>query len=265
MRFIYKVLKNSILRFYNDNYFYHVAALTYVTLLGIVPFFAIILFVLTKFALFDYFVNSANQYILSNFVPSSAVSINSYFQVFITQALKLPIFSIIFFLISSIMLITTIQDTLNNIWHVEKKPRSLKQWLFAVVILFVAPIVIGMGVAMTSYFISMSWIQLTVNYFKIASLLIFFISILINTFILSLVYIVIPNTKVKIKNGIIGAAVAACLFEIAKFSFATFIQSFHSYQIIYGNFAIFPIFLLWLYICWVIILFGAIVARAMSL
>lgn len=265
MKYLYKIFKISVTRFYNDNYFYHVAALTYVTLLGIVPFFAIVIFFFTKLTLFNYFVTSASKYILTTFIPTSAISINTYFQKFIQQALKLPIFNILFFLILSIMLIATIQDTLNDIWKVKKKSRSLLQWLFAFIILFITPILIGLSSGLTSYFISLIWIQHTATFLKITDLLIILLSILVNIFIFSMIYVVIPNIKVKLKQGLTGAIVASCLFEMAKITFALYINHFHSYQLIYGNFAIFPIFLLWLYICWIIILFGGIISWSTTL
>ncbi|HAB05118.1 MAG TPA: hypothetical protein DCE35_06515, partial [Alcanivorax sp.] len=85
----------------------------------------------------------------------------------------------------------------------------------------------------------------------------------LTTSVLALLYIVVPNTSVPLRQGLIGAAFAALLFELAKAAFAQFIKHAPNYQVVYGAFAAVPLFLLWIYISWMLVLFGAELVRAL--
>lgn len=262
LRSFYKVLLSATTRFINDEYSYRVAALTYTTLLAIVPFLAVITFFISLFPIFSKIISYAEIYILSNFVPDSAISIKSYFQNFIQQASNLPIISIIFLMVVSIMLINMVQHILNYTWKVKQNIKTIWDWLIAWIILVVAPIFVGLSVLFFSYISSLQWLFSATEFFGITKLFIFSISFFINTIIFTLIYIIIPNTHVKFKYGLLGGIIAASLFELARVIFAYYIIAYADYEAIYGAFAIFPIFLLWLYITWSIILFGALVSHA---
>lgn len=252
-------------RFIDEDFFYRVSALTYATLLAIVPFLAVIVFLMTWFPIFfSNLVLSAKSYILTNFVPTASVAIEPYFQVFINQATQLPLFSIAFLFITAVTLINTIQSTFNNIWKVKSSKRGILEWLFAWIILFFVPIIVGLSVFLTSYISSLYWIHHFTEFFGLTKLLLFALAFFVNIIIFAFMYIVIPNTYVNYKYGLIGAFIAACLFELARAVFTYYITSFPSYELIYGAFSILPIFLLWIYIAWTIILFGALIVYACS-
>lgn len=264
LKHFYKSLLSATSRFYNEEYSYRVAALTYTTLLAIVPFLAVITFLISLFPIFSEIISYAEIYILSNFVPTSALAIERYFQNFIHQASHLPTICVIFLMIVSIMLIDMVQHTLNHIWKVRHGIKSIFEWLIAWVILVVAPIFVGLSVLIFSYLSSLPWLYTAMEFLGITKIFIFSISFFINIIIFTLIYIIIPNTHVQFKFGLLGGLVAAILFEFARTLFSHYILGYANYEVIYGAFAIFPIFLLWLYITWSIILFGALVSYALQ-
>jgi len=79
-----------------------------------------------------------------------------------------------------------------------------------------------------------------------------------------MMYVAIPNCVVPFRPAAFGAILAAALFQIAKFGFGWFVTHFKSYEIIYGTLASLPVFLLWLYLSWLVVLIGAIVTITLS-
>ncbi len=85
---------------------------------------------------------------------------------------------------------------------------------------------------------------------------------LFTTAMLTLMYTVVPNTKIPLRQGVLGAAVAALLFELAKGGFTFFIKQAPSYEVVYGAFAAVPVFLLWIYLSWTLVCGGLRLVRA---
>lgn len=257
--YLIKVIWISTKRFcFTGNYTLYVSALTYTTLLSIVPLLSISVFFLTIFPIFSKYILISDSYILKNLIPSAATTIQVYIQTFAQQAARLPILSIIFLIITAIMMINTIDDTINDIWNITKRRKKLYVWLFYSIILLSAPILLGLSVFFTSYLFSTYFTSLT-------SFLLLLVPLLINTIILSLFYIYGPNTYVKKSDGLLCGFIAALFIEIAKILFALWISYFSTYELIYGVFSTLPIFLIWLYICWFIVLWGALVTHTLSL
>lgn len=253
----------AIKRFFDDQYTYHASALAYTTLLAIVPLLLVIVFFTSAFPFFTSTVLLGENYILQNFVPHSATSIESYFQMFIHQATRLPMLNIVFLFVTSILLVDTIEETLNDIWQVPKRKRTKKVIAVLVhwILFLLVPLIIGLSVLLTSYVFFVTWITDTSDKSQITVLFLFFLPILINTLVFGIIYIIVPNVTVKWYDGLLGGFIAAIMFEIARIGFAYYVQQFPSYAMIYGAFAIIPLFLLWLYIFWFIILFAALVTH----
>lgn len=256
--FFVKVCIISTLRFFNEKYTYYASALSFTTLLAIVPLLLVIVFLVTIFPFFKEIISVGDSFILNNFVPSSAASIEYYFQGFIKQAARLPGVSIIFLFFTTVTLVHTIEETMNDIWNVPKRKRTNK--LIAIFlswcIFLLLPLLVGISVFSSSYLFSLTWIP-GFGQVWLSNFLLSLVPILINTAVFSLIYIIIPNVRVPWLIGLSGGFIAAILFELARIGFAYYVERFAGYSMVYGAFAIIPILLLWLYICWFIILFGA--------
>lgn len=245
-------------RFFIEKYTLRVSALAFTTLLSLVPLLSISVFFIAIVPVFSNFILLSQDYIFKNFVPASASSIQLYFQNFIQQSVNLPIVSIAFLILTAILLINMIDETINDIWHVTKRRRRMVAWLFYAVIALSAPVLIGLSVFITSYVFSFCCFT------KSSSFLLFILPVIINTIMFSLFYIFSPNTYVNKTAGIIGGFIAALLIEIARLLFAIYVSYFSNYKFIYGMFSILPIFLIWLYICWFIILWSAVFTYILS-
>lgn len=261
---IFSVFGKATERLVEEKYTYRASALAFTTLLAVVPLLSVILSIIAIFPFFDRFVELTQDYILTNFIPTSSNVIQFYLEEFIKKSSHLPTVGLFFLLITSIMLILTVEHTLNEIWHVQMRRKKWFSFLIYWAVLLSAPILIGVSIFISSYLFSLSWFAGTTNTLGIKQPLLNLIPLLINTVIFSLIYIVVPNEHVKLRNGLFGGLVAAILFEAAKKGFALYIFYFPSYELIYGALATIPIFLVWIYISWLIVLYGALVVYQIS-
>jgi membrane protein len=257
-----KIFKIATKRFFKEQYTYRASALAFTTLLSLVPLLTVIVFLTTKFTVFNQINLLAQNYILTNFIPTSTNTIQFYLNNFTFQATHLPKLGIIFLLLTAMMLILTIEHTMNDIWEVRWENRRLWSLLLYWIVLLSAPLMIGLGIFISTYLFSLSWVSEATQVLGLKAPFLAILPLFINTIIFSLLYIVVPNFSVNWWDAIFGGFIAALIFELAKISFAFYIARFPSYELIYGALAAIPIFLLWLYISWLIILFGALVTHA---
>ncbi len=248
-------------RLLDEQYTYRASALAFTTLLALVPLISIIVSLLTIFPIFSKLINIARDYILANFIPNSSAVIEHYFELFAQQATNLPKFTIIFLFFTAITLIITVKHTLNDIWHEPHEIKRLKPWLLYWLVLILAPFFIGSTVFISTYIFSLPWLSQLTHKLGVIPLLLVILSLGINTIMLSSLYIVVPSHNPTLGDGLFGGFIAAVLFEIAKKGFAFYLLKFPTYALIYGALAIIPLFLVWLYISWLIILYGALVTH----
>ena len=244
-------------RLYIEQYTYRASALAYATLLALVPLLSVLVSLVTIFPVFTKLINLTENYIFINLIPTSRPLIEKYLHAFVKQATHLPTFGIIFLFFTIWALLIMVEHTLNMIWSAPLRHKKFLAMIIYWSVLFVAPLIIGLSIFISSYVFSFSWF--TGATYKLP--LLASVPLLLNTFIFTALYVVIPNYKVYIRDGFIGGLVASILFEAAKKGFAFYLKHFPSYELIYGTLATIPIFLIWIYISWLIILYGALVTH----
>ncbi len=249
-------------RLYQEQYTYRAAGLAFTSLLALVPLLSVIMSLISIFPIFSQLINLTEGYIFTNFIPHSSIIIRQYLEAFIQQATHLPTLGIGFLFFTVFTLILMVEHTLNAIYNAPKRKRTIKALINFWLILLIAPFFIGLSVFISTYVFSIQWLSGTADKLGLTIPLLATLPLIINIIVFSTLYIVVPNTKVKFRYGILGGSVAAILFELAKKGFAFYIKHFPSYELIYGALATIPIFLIWIYISWLIILYGAIVAQS---
>ncbi len=242
------VFLQAFLRLFKEDFTYRASGLVYTTLLSIVPFFVIMLFFLQFFPFFNDTISFIKDHALTYFLPSTQNVIVPYLILFINQAAKLPTISILFFVITVILLISSVNDSLNAVNNNKQCPQKKSSFILRWTVLIIVPFIMGLSII------------LSVFLFSLASKAPFFISVfplIVDAFILSVIYLIVLNFKVSYLDSIFAGIISAILLELAKKGFSFYINNFADYQLIYGALATIPIFLVWLYISWLIILFGA--------
>jgi len=244
-----------IRRFFEDDCLYHAAALTFNSLLSIVPLMLVGLSIFSAFPSFMNIVQPIQDFIFENFVPATGKVVQQYLETFTAQASSLSVWGILFLVVVATLLMFTIERAMNKIWRTTSSRQGISAFLLYWAVLSLAPILVGVGFVMSSYVTDLNvfrgWLVLITP---------FLLSVMSFTFF----YIVVPNCRVKFLHGFLGAIFAACLFEIAKYAFIFYFQWFHTYELLYGAFATVPLFFLWVYWAWVIVLLGGEAAHALS-
>src|SRR5690606_15757738 len=120
------------------------------------------------------------------------------------------------------------------------------------------PLLLGVGFAISSYVTSLTLFDRFSEFTVVGghSILLGLFPVLLTTVAFTLLYVAVPNCGVKLRHALGGALVVALTFIVVKWVFGRFVAQ-ASYAFIYGTFAAVPVFLIWLYVCWVVILFGA--------
>lgn len=235
-------------------------SLTFTTLISLVPLVTVMLAIFTAFPMFSRFQLSLQQYFVQALVPDNiARPVLLALTQFAGKASKLGSVGLLLLGVTALALMLTIDRTLNNIWRVPR-PRPLAQRLMVYwAALTLGPLLLGASLSMTSYALSASR--------GLVSALPGGLAVLIDLLEFSLLaigmaalYRFLPYTHVRWRHAWAGAVFVALGFEVAKRGLGWYVQSVPAYSMVYGAFATLPIFLLWIYLSWLIVLLGAVVA-----
>lgn len=152
---------------------------------------------------------------------------------------------------AALALLSTIERAFNNIWHVPKGRNFLHRVINYWALLTLGPILLGVGVYVTTQ--NSTFIRLEEAKSGIVPAL---LSYLVSVVAFFLLYFVLPNTKVKAKVAVWGAAVAALVWAVAKWGFSVYVTKFIPYNQVYGVLGLIPLSVFWIYVSWLIVLFG---------
>lgn len=228
--------------------------LAYVSLLSLVPLVAVIFALFSAFPMFSEVSVQLRHFIFANFIPTTGDVIQRYIEQFVANSSKMTAVGACGLVVTSLLLMYSIDSALNSIWRSTRvRPRI---YSFAVywMILTLGPLLAGASLAISSYLLSLRWASglngVIDNMLRVFPLILSWISFW-------LLYSIVPTTRVPNRDAVVGAFVAAVLFETGKKGFALYITTFPSYQLIYGVLAVVPILFLWVYWTWCIVLLGA--------
>lgn len=238
------------------------SSLTYTTLLAIVPIVTVALILISAFPVFRELLDHVHQFLLKNMLPESAGAIAGYAQQFTRNVGRLTAVGLVFLFVTAMIVLLTIDKAFNQIWGVPR-PRSLVQRVFIYwALLTVGPVLIGASLSLTSWVVTLS-LGLVRDVPYAGLVLLKSVPILLTGLAFALLYVTLPNRRVLLRDALSGGFLAALMFEGMKQGFAAYITRFPTYTIVYGAFASVPIFLLWVYLSWLVVLLGAVVTAVM--
>ena len=225
-------------------------SLAYTSLLSLVPLLTVTLAIASAFPVFSDAIDTLQTFLFDNVLPDTPGldAVTDQIDSFTRNAGRLTAIGIIGFMVTAVMLMLTIDNALNRIFRVQRR-RSLVQNIFIYwAVLTFGPALIGVSLSMTTIGLAGSP----------GSVLLRGLPFLFTCAALALLYGVVPARRVELRHAVIGGIVAGIGFEVAKRAFALYLQHVPDYALIYGAFATIPIFLIWLYVSWVVVLAGAV-------
>lgn len=235
-------------------------SLTFTTVLAIVPLLAVALALFTAFPQFHDFSDALQAFLTNSLMPPViSENVMSYLNDFAQQASRLTAIGGSFLVITVLLLILSVDKALNEIWRVTK-PRGIGQRLLVYwALLTLGPLMTGASLWATALVARESFGVIS----QIPELLEF--TLKVSPFFVSAagfaaLFVIVPNTKVTTRDALMGGLLVAALLEIMKLGFAFYVSQVSTYTMIYGAFAALPVFLIWVYLSWLSVLFGAIVA-----
>ena len=244
-------------RFLDDNCPKNAAALTYTTLFAVVPVMTVTYAMLAAIPAFNQVGGQIEAFIFDNFVPSTGAALREYLSEFSQQARQLTGIGVAVLMVTAFMMLLNIEQSFNAIWRIRQPRRGLSSFLLYWAVLSLGPLLLGAGFVVSTYLASLSFLSGDAVLASAWKQLLGWVPLLLSIAAFTLIFVAVPNTRVRFKHGLAGGLLVALLFEGAKACFALYVALFPSFQLIYGAFATFPLFLLWIYVSWMIILFGA--------
>lgn len=239
------------------------AALTYMTLFAIVPLLTVLYSVFSIIPAFSGASENLMALVFRNFVPEVSQGLQTYLREFSAQARSLSGVGVLMLVVTAYFMLTNIEKTFNVIWGVHKPRRGLSSFLLYWAVLTIGPLFLGLGIAISTYLLSLKFILNKYDTLGISAFVFRILPFVLTASAFTLLFVAVPNCRVPFRYGVFGGAVTAVVFELLKFGFSIIVTRLN-FHMVYGAFAVVPLFLLWLNLVWTVILTGAIFVRTLA-
>jgi membrane protein len=247
-------------RFKEDHLGLTAGSLTFTTIISIVPLFTVALAIFSVFPMFAKMQNGLQQLLVDSLIPDNiARQVLSYLGQFAAKASKIGWVGAAAFLVSALMLILTIDGKLNEIWRVRTTRHLARRIIVYWTLLTLGPLLLAMSLSISSYVLSASkgWVSVLPD--SLGALL-NVVEFTVLACSMAAMYRFVPNTHVRWTHALLGGTFVALGIELAKRGLALYLAQVPSISAVYGAFATVPILLIWIYVAWVVVLLGAVLA-----
>ncbi|MBD3894078.1 YihY family inner membrane protein [Hydrogenophaga sp.] len=247
-------------RFREDRLGVTASSLSFTTLISLVPLFTVALAMFSAFPVFDRLQITLQDWLIDRMVPQAiAGPVLAYLNEFSERASQMGWVGGVAFLVTALVLILTIDSKLNDMWRVRRSRGLTQRVLVYGALLTLGPLVLAFSLTITSYLVGAS-AGLVGALPGSTQWLLAGLQFALGLLALTALYRCVPNTRVRWPHALAGGLFAALGFELGKLLLAVYLALMPGYSLIYGTLATLPILLLWIYLAWVIVLLGAVVA-----
>jgi len=251
-------------RFSQDRCAQMAASLTFTTLLALVPLATILLAVFSAFPAFADLTDAIKKFLAANMLPDTGARlVSSYLEQFAESAVRLTALSVVFLGLAAILMMFTIDHALNSIWHVSRPRTLIQRVLIYWLVLTVGPLLVGGSLSLTTWAVGIS-VGYASPVSAVGLLALKITPLLLTAPAFIFLFRVVPNRYVPMRHAVIGGAVSALAFESMNSFFALYLAHFPGFKLVSAVFATAPAVLLWVYLSWISMLLGAVVASSLS-
>ena len=251
-------------RFVEDRCFQTAGALSFTSVFALVPVTAAVLGILAAFPGFEGWREQLVNWVFINFVPAAGSAVQGYITEFAANASRATVVGVLVLFFSALSLMMSIEDAFNRIWRVHVARSASARFVIYWTALTLGPLLLVAALAISSYVFALPFLGAAEAQFSIKARVLEMLPFLMIWSALVAAYAVIPNRTVRLRHALLGGLIAAVLFEAAKRGFALYATSYANYQQVYGALALVPVFILWIYLSWVIVMFGASITASLS-
>jgi len=247
-------------RFREDRLGLTASSLTFTTTIALVPLVTVALAVFTAFPMFGKLQSTLQTWLVQSLVPDAiARQVLGYLTQFAGKASRLGVAGLAVLFVSALALVLTIDRTLNNIWRVRRQRPLAQRVLVYWAVMTLGPLLLGASLSFTSYalYASRGWVRGVPGGVK---LLLDVLEFVLLAVALTGLYRFVPNTPVRLGHALAGGVFGAVGIELAKRLLAWYLSLVPTYSAVYGAFATVPILLVWIYLAWLVVLLGAVIA-----
>lgn len=244
-------------RFLDDRCLQSAGALALTTLFALVPLVTVVFGILSAFPVFALWRQDITAFVFRNFVPAAGDAVENYLTQFADNASKATAIGIVVLLVSVVSLTVSIESAFNAIWRVPQARRAGARFVAHWAVITLGPMAVVALLAVTAYLLALPLFARVDGEYSLKAHLLALLPFLIQWLVLTAAYTLIPNRRVRVRDAALGALLAALAFEALKRLFAAYASNGANYQQVYGALAIVPIFVLWIYLSWALVLIGA--------
>jgi membrane protein len=250
-------------RFFSENMMQTSSALAFTTLMALVPLVAVVLAVAGAIPFFDLLVNRLDLLVREALLPSGAAgTIAGSIGKFSHKAQQLTWAGIALLSVTAFLLMNTIERAFNHLWLVKPRP-ILARFRLYIFVMMIWPFALGAVAGVMSFAVtaSLGWFDEPLWFRRLALKV---LAMLLLGLFFSFLYYAVPNADVSKRSAMIGGLFATVAFSLMQKVFEMFLVSSATLKSIYGAFAVFPVFLVWLHLSWAVVLFGGLIVATMS-
>ena len=240
-------------------------SLAFTSVLGLVPLATVAIAFVARFPIFQQWLDALEVFLLKYTLPGSANEVvHRYVREFTEKAVQLTGVSVLFIAIAATLVIATVEREINAMWGIGAKRPFTKRLAVYILGITVGPVLVGASISVSTWLVSQTLASIA-REFTLAHFAVELLPFVLSTLALALLYVIVPNRHVPLYYAFAGALPAALAFEGAKYGFALYVKNVPTYEIVYGTLAALPVFLIWIYVCWLIVLAGAAITATLTL
>lgn len=256
----FRLIARVVRRFHAERLPQTAAALSFATLLGLVPMIAVAAALIDLLPFTTSLGAALEKFLLTNLLPDKAAgsTIARHVGQFAQRAEHVTIAGIAMLTVTALIQMFTLEETFDTIWKVRAGRSVIRRLAMHTLALLLGPLVFGGSLTGLTYLASVS-LGLLDEPSWIGTLLFRFLSFVSMTALFALLYWGVPNRPVVPWHALLGGLMAAGGFTLMQRLFGLYLTYFPTYKVIYGAFAALPVFLSWLFLSWTVILLGALV------
>ncbi|MBL4907624.1 MAG: YihY family inner membrane protein [Sneathiella sp.] len=259
-----RLAQNIWKHFIRQNCLQMATALSYQTLLALVPMLVLALALLTHIDAFKSFQENMILFVVNNFLPVMITQVHKLLQDLVLNAQNLTYVGLGGLAVTALLLLSSIEKIFAQIWQVRTTRNIFKRIASYILITLLGPIALATSLTLFTWLARLTEEASGLNLSFLAAYFTFFIPFGLCLLVLFLLYRLVPEKKIEGRHALIGAAFAAALFVVGKYFFKLYLFYFPNYQALYGALAILPLFLIWLYFSWAIVLLGATITAVLG-